>query len=206
VVADLAPVRLRQRGLEEVGGEDHGDRRPDHRLDRPEAEALEGEDPEGRGRGEQAADPERHPEQEVEADGGAEELGQVRRDRNHLGGQEGADHRPAGQALAADLGQVHAGRDAELRGEALEKHRDDVGEHDHPEQLVSELGTGRDVGCEVAWVDVGDRGDEGGTEEGEQAAEPTAAGVLAGEDAAGGSGFAGSPREGLSRPRRNHAT
>ena len=68
--------------------------------------------------------------------------------------------------LAAELGEVLAGRDPQLRRLGLHDHRDQVGREDHPEQQVAELGAAGDVGGEVAGVDVGDRGDEGGAEEG----------------------------------------
>ena len=70
---------------------------------------------------------------------------------------------------AADLGEVLAGRDPELRRLGLDDHRDQVGREDDPEQQVAELGAAGDVGGEVARVDVGDGGDEGRAEEGPDA-------------------------------------
>ena len=95
--------------------------------------------------------------------------------RHHLGLQPEADRGAAREALAAELGEVLAGGDPELRRLRLDQHRDQVGREHHPEQQVAELGAAGDVGGEVAGVDVGDRGDEGGAEEGPDAAD--AAGV-----------------------------
>ena len=71
--------------------------------------------------------------------------------------------------LAADLGQVPARRDAELRRERLDQHREQVREHDHPDQRVAELRAGGDVRREVPRVDVRDARDERGAEEGQDA-------------------------------------
>ena len=88
-----------------------------------------------------------------------------RRHRDHLGLDPEADRRPARERLAAELGEVLAGRDAELRRLGLDHHRDQVRREDDPEQQVAELRPGGDVGREVAGVDVGDRGDERRPEE-----------------------------------------
>ena len=74
--------------------------------------------------------------------------------------------------LAEVLGQVAVGDDAELRREVLDHHRHQVrGEHD-PQQQVAELGAARDVGGEVARVDVGDSRDERRAEHGQRRAHP----------------------------------
>src|SRR5207244_1950020 len=65
----------------------------------------------------------------------------------------------AGERLAAELGQVLAGGDPELRRLGLDHHRDQVrAEHD-PEQQVAVLRAAGDVRREVAGVDVGSGGD-----------------------------------------------
>ena len=64
------------------------------------------------------------------------------------------------EVLAAQLGQVPPGGDADLRRQVLDQHRHQVGREDHPQQQVAVLGAAGDVGGEVARVDVGDRGDE----------------------------------------------
>ena len=69
------------------------------------------------------------------------------------------------EAVAADLGQVHAGGDAELGAQRLDQHRHQVRDDDHPEEQIAELGAGGEVGGEVTGVDVRDGGDEGRAEE-----------------------------------------
>ena len=73
-------------------------------------------------------------------------------------------HRPhddrAREVLAAQLGQVAAGRDADLRREVLDQHRHQVRREQHPQQQVAVLRAAGDVRGEVAGVDVGDAGDE----------------------------------------------
>ena len=76
--------------------------------------------------------------------------------------------------VAADLGEVVAGGDAELRAHRLDQHRHQVRGQDDPEQQVAVLGARGDVGGEVARVDVGDRGDERRAEERPQPAQAPA--------------------------------
>ena len=71
-------------------------------------------------------------------------------------------------------GQVLAGRDAGLRAQVLDEHRHQVRGDDHPHEHVAVLGAARDVGGEVAGVDVGDGGDEGGAEQRERALDAAA--------------------------------
>ena len=123
----------------------------------------------------QAGGEQRDSEQQVEPERGADHLGDVGRHRDRLGLEPEADRGPAREVLAAELGKVLAGGDAELRRLGLDHHRDQVGREDHPEQQVAELGAAGDVGREVARVDVGDRGDERGAEERPDAPRPAAA-------------------------------
>ena len=111
------------------------------------------------------APPERDPEQQAEPERRAEHLGEVGRHRDHLGLEPEPEGDPAREVVAADLREVAAGRDPELRRERLHDHRHQVrGEH-RPEQQIAVLRAGGDVGREVAGIEVGDRGDEGGPEE-----------------------------------------
>ena len=165
VAADRAEVGVRLEQLDDVAGADHEHHDGDHRLERPEAEPLQPEDPEGTngrdaGRGQQ-----RDVEQEVQADRGAEELGEVGRDRDRLGLYPEPEDDPAREAVAAHLGEVPPRCDAELRREHLHEHRHQVRGDDHPDERVAVARAAGDVRCEVAGVDVGDRGDERRTEE-----------------------------------------
>ena len=69
--------------------------------------------------------------------------------------------------IAAHFREILAGDDAELGGQALEQHRDDVGEQHDPEQAVAVFRAGLDVGGEIARVHIGDRGDDRGTGKGQ---------------------------------------
>ena len=80
-----------------------------------------------------------------------------------------------GKCVAAVLGQVLPGGDAELGREGLDQHGHQVAGHDHPQQRVAELGAALDVGGEVARVHVGDAGDEGRPQERQDLPQPSAA-------------------------------
>ena len=141
-------------------------RRNPRRLQREDRER-------GRAR-EQGGGEERDVEEELEADRGADELGDVGRHRDDLRLDPEPRCSCAREPVAADLGQVLAGRDAELRAHRLDEHRHEVRREDDPEQEVAELRPGRHVRREVPRVDVGDGCDEGGAEEGPEAAYPAA--------------------------------
>ena len=66
--------------------------------------------------------------------------------------------------LAAVLGEGLSSDDAQLRAEVLDEDRHGVRPEEHPEETVAELAAAEDVGGEVAGVDVGDGGYEGGAE------------------------------------------
>ena len=135
------------------------------------------------------------PKSRLRPERGAEHLGEVGRHRDHLGLEPEPEADAAREVVAADLGEVAAGGDPELRRERLDEHRHEVRGQHRPEQEVAVLGAAGDVGGEVAGVDVGDRGDERGPEERPERAQPGAVAVdrllrgperrrLAGQDAA----------------------
>ena len=193
-------ARLREEDLEGEGDDDHADERCDHRLEPAEPVALEGQDREGTRAGQQPGGEERHAEQKVEAERGAEDLGQIggHGDRLRLE-PEPERHRPA-KVVAAGLRQVAAGRDPQLRRERLHQHRHQVRGDDHPAEQVAVLRPAGNVRGEVARVDVGDRGDEGWAEEGPEPAEALA---LARQRGLGGPKRRGLAREDVShRPGR----
>ena len=164
-LATCAAVRVRLEDLEGEG--ERRRRRParDHGLEPAEPLLLQAEDRERAGAGEQAGREQRDPEEQVEAQGGADDLGDVAGGGDDLRLDPEADRGPPGERVPAGLGQVPAGRDPELRRLGLDDHRDQVGAEHDPEQQVAELGPARDVGGEVARVDVGDGGDEGRAQE-----------------------------------------
>ena len=193
VLGDFVRRRLGVEQLEREGGDDDADQGGDPRLEPAKAHLLQGEDREGAGAGDHPGGEERNAEQQVEAERGADHLGDVGRHRDQLGLQPEADRGPSREGLPTQLGEVATGRDAQLRRLGLDQHRDQVRRQYDPEQQVAELGAAGDVGGEVAGVDVGDRGDEGRAEEGPDPAEAPAAALqraprrggdrrLAGED------------------------
>ena len=197
VLGDFAAVGVGVEELVDEGGDDDADQDRDPGLEAAEAVLLQGEDREGAGAGDDPGGEERDPEQQVEAEGGADDLGDVAGHRDDLRLQPEADRGAGAEALAAELGEVAAGGDAELGRLRLDQHRDEVGGQDDPEQQVAELGAAGDVGGEVAGVDVGDRGDEGRPEERPEPTEATRVAVergprgdrdggLAGQGAGGG--------------------
>jgi hypothetical protein len=181
VLGDFAAVRAGVDQLEDEGGDDDTDQDRDPGLQAPVAQLLQAEDREGAGAGDQPGREQGDAEQQVKPEGGTDHLGDVGRHRHQLGLQPEADRGAAREALAAELGQVPAGGDAELGRLRLHQHRDQVGGEHDPEQQVAELGAAGDVGGEVAGVDVGDGGDEGRAEE---RPEPADAVVVAVERAA----------------------
>ena len=185
--------RMRVPELGDVARRDHADEADDHGLESPEPEALQTENREGRRARDERRGKEADPEEQMEADRGAEELREVRRHRDHLGLHPEPEGGSAREAFAADLRQVPSGRDAELRGQRLDEHRHQVRGDDHPHERVAELRAARDVRGEVAGVDVGDARDERRPEERQQTERSVAAqDLLAVTDDAGQ--FVGSRR------------
>jgi len=97
-----------------------------------------------------------------------EELGEVGRHRRDLADDPHRDDDGFGETVAAELGEVLAGDDAELGGERLEQHRHEIGQHDDPEQAIAVARAGLDIGREIARIDIGDRGHHGGTQKGQK--------------------------------------
>ena len=153
------PIDRRDEHLDQVAEPDEADHAADDQLDRPESETFEHQDAVGGDRGDHHPGEERHPEQQREPDGAAEKLGQVGRHGGDLAHPPHAEHHRLRKLLAAQFGQVASGDDAELGGERLEQHGDEVGGQHHPEQLVAVAGAGLDVGREISRIDIGDRGD-----------------------------------------------
>ena len=83
---------------------------------------------------------ERNAEQQIEAERRAEKLGQVGRHRHQLRRRPTCPRRPgAGNAVAADLGQVAAGGDAELGREDWISIAIRFADDDDPDQQVAVL-------------------------------------------------------------------
>ena len=76
------------------------------------------------------------------------------------------------------LGEILSRCDPQLRCQDLDKGGHDIATYDRPEQEVTVLCSGLDIGSEIAWIDVSDACDEGRTQEGKnlpEEASPTSA-------------------------------
>ena len=96
--------------------DDHGEEPRDRALERPVPALLQRQEPEGDDARHQAADRQRQPEQQVERHGAADHLGEVGGDRDALRLHPQPDVDLPGEGVAADLGQVAAGRYLTLAG------------------------------------------------------------------------------------------
>ena len=131
------------------------------------------EDDEGGDAGEERGREERQAREQVDADRGADELGDVGRHRDQLGldPEQERDVRRENRSRQTS-GRFMPGRDPELGAHRLDQHRHQVRDENDPEEQVAELRPARHVGREVAGIDVGDRGDERRPEERREPAEP----------------------------------
>ena len=150
--------------------QDDAEQPGDGQLERAVAAALQREQRERHDARDHAAGEQRDAEQQVQRDRAADHLGEVGGDGHQLGLHPHEPRHRAREGVAAHLGQVAAGGHAELRGEGLDQHRDEVRRDDHPQQQEAVVRAGGEVGGEVAGVDVGDGGDEGGAEERDRSA------------------------------------
>jgi hypothetical protein len=113
-------------------------------------------------------------EEQVERDRRPDELRQVGGDRDRLGlHPQPPGDRPR-EALAAQLRQVAARRDARLGRQVLDEHRHQVRGEDHPDEQVAVLGAAGDVRGEVAGVDVRHGGHERRPQQRQAPAQPPA--------------------------------
>ena len=187
VERESVPVGRRDEQLDHVADGNDADERGDHHLDRAKAAALQQQQDVGQRKGDQQTGEQRQAEQQTEADGGAEQFREVGRHGGDLAGDpHGIDQR-AGEVSAAELCQALAGNDSEFGGERLKQHGHQIGQQNDPQQQIAELRAALDVGGEVAWVHVGDRGDHRGSgerQEAAQAAPPPRQGLAAGSDRA----------------------
>ena len=115
------------------------------------------------------ADDERDVQEQREADGAAEEFGEVGRHRRHFADDPQGPDRSRRKMLAAQFGEIAPGDDAELGRQRLEQHGGDIGRQHHPQERIAVFRPGLDVGGEIAGVYIGDRGDHRGAGEQERA-------------------------------------
>ena len=153
------------RADEQAGDETHGDdgqQSDHHELERPlAAPRLHREQQHRDDANDQAAEQQRDVEEDLQRDRPADHLGQVGGGGDELGLRPVQQpDRPGGEPGAEDLRQARAGHQTELGREVLHQHRHSVGGDQHPDQQIAVLRAGGEVGRDVAWVDVSDRGHE----------------------------------------------
>ncbi len=162
---------------EEVDDEaerDQHQQREDRDLERAVAPMLEPQHGERHDCGHEPGQKQRQPEDEMQTDRRAGELGKVGRHRDRLRLQPEHQVRAAREQLATELGQAPAGHEAELGGLVLDQHRHQARHHHDPDQQVAVFGAGLKVGREVARVDVRDGGHESRTRQCDRGAQPAA--------------------------------
>ena len=101
--------------------------------------------------GDGASRDEGHLDEDVEGDGGADDLCDVGGDDGAFGEEVQDVVEPGGEVGFAVFGEVHAGDGAEFDAEGLEEDGEDVGHEDDEEEFEAEGGAGCDVGCVVSW-------------------------------------------------------
>ena len=172
---DRARIAVDVKRVVDEAEQDHTHEPGDRELELAVAALLEAEDREGDHGGHQTRDEQGHPEEQVQRERGADELGEVGGHCDQLGLHPEAPRRRRREVLAAELGEVPARRDAHLGGQVLYEHPDQVRQQDHPQEEVAVRRATRDVGGEVAGVDVCDRRHERRPEEGQCPPQPAAA-------------------------------
>ena len=104
----------------------------------------------------------------MEGESAADDLSEVGRGGDDFGLDPEGDASGFGHARAEQGGQGLSGDEAELGGEVLDDHREDVRGHENPHEQVPVTRARGDVGGDVSGVDVGHGRDEGGAEEGDE--------------------------------------
>ncbi len=154
-----APIHRRDEHLHQIAKADHSHERADHQLHGAEALPLEQKDGVGDNRRDNHAPDERQAKQKRQADGPAEEFREVGGHGRHLAHHPHHIDQGLRQIVPAELRQIAPGHDAELSGQRLEEHGDEVRHQHHPQQRIAVARAGLDVGGEIAGVHIGDGGD-----------------------------------------------
>lgn len=129
---------------------------------------------EGVERRDQRAEHERNVEQQLQRDGGADNLGEITRDDRHLARKPQRQIDGPGVMIAACLREVAPRRDAEPDSQCLQQDRHEVRQEDHREQRVAETRAAGNVRRPIARVHVTDRDHVARAGEREESPEPTA--------------------------------
>ena len=170
------PIDRRDEHFDEIAKRDGGDQSADNHFGRTKPSPFEHQNAVGQHRRDAHAGEQRNVQDQRKTDGAAEEFGEVGRHRRHFADDpQGVDDRLR-KMLAAHLGEIAPGDDAELGRQRLEQHRDRIGHQHDPQQRVAVFRAGLDVGGEIAGVHIGDRGDHRRPGEQQRAEPPRLAG------------------------------
>ena len=168
----FAPDRVREENFIGEAEADAGDQGDHEGFDEAEAAALQGQNDEDVQRGEQNAEEQRDVEEEIEGHGGSQDFGEIAGGDGEFAADPEKNGHTARVVVAAGLGEIASGDDAEFRGECLQEHRKNVADQHDAEKRIAELGAAADVGGPVAGVHVTDGDEITGASEGEDFAEP----------------------------------
>src|ERR1700733_3292691 len=168
-LAQLEEMRARlgkNEYLDEIACADGRDQQQDHCFDCAHAKALQSKKQKYVKAGDDDRPEQWNVEEEVEGNGTAEDLGEIAGADGDFAHQPVGPARPRRVPVAAALGKVFAGDDAEARGNHLHKDGHQAGEADDPQQTVLELSAALEIGAPVAGIHVADADEDGGADEG----------------------------------------
>ena len=107
------------------------------------------------------------PEQELQGNGAADQLGKVGRDHGDLGQEPQQHHDRPREGLAADLGQPLARDNAQPHAERLRHGRDQVRQQNDRQQLETVTGASAEISRPVSRIDIAHRDQDAGTDQAE---------------------------------------
>ncbi len=169
---DLGDRRLRQDQFDQEAAGDDQHQADDKGLEMPEAAVLQVQHHHDVERGQHHAPQQRDAEQQLQRDRGTDHLGQVAGDDRHLAQQPQGHGDRLRIMVAAGLGQVASGDDAQLGRQRLQQDRHHIRQQDDRQQRVAEGRAAGQVGRPVAGVHVADGNEIAGADKGEQLAQP----------------------------------
>ena len=149
-------IRFRHEDLGAEAHRDHHDQPQYERFQIANPQFLQRQHEQRIERGDQDRRQQWNVEQQVQRDGRAQHFGQIAGDNGDLAQEPECDIHPARIGLAARLGQISAGDDAQLRSQRLQQDGHGVRHDQHPEQLVAEVRAAIQVRGPVARVHVPD--------------------------------------------------
>ena len=129
---------------------DRQDQGDDQGLGVAKALVLQEQDQEHIQRGNADAPDERKAEEQIQGDGRPDHFGEIARRDGQFADDPKAEGDRLAVVVAAGLGEVAAGGDAQFERKALEQDRHEIGNHDDREQRVVVLGAARQIGGPVA--------------------------------------------------------